>query len=64
MKAAFLVAILIAGLGALAWGVLEVFAGSMSDNPGAGNDMGNQGCIFAVAGLVAVIGAIVWMVRG
>ena len=48
---------------ALGYGALSIFAGSMSDDPYGGQAAANQGAVFGVVGLVAlvaVIGVAVW----
>jgi hypothetical protein len=52
---------IIAGLAALGYGALSVFAGGMSDAPAAGAAAGRTGCIMLAAG-VALLGFGVWMV--
>ena len=63
MVPAFLVLIGFIAVLAMAYGALSVFAGSMSDDPQAGEAAGREGAISFVVGLVAlliVIGAAIW----
>lgn len=52
------VALLLIGLGTLAYGVLATFAAGMSDTSGQGND----GCAPVLVGIVLCIGAILGFV--
>jgi hypothetical protein len=52
----------LAGLAMTGCGALAIFAGGMSDNPGAGADASKQGCILALVGAALLVGCIVGLI--
>ena len=50
----------IASILGLGYGILSFMAGSMSDNPQAGNDAASSGMALAGFSLLALIGCIIW----
>lgn len=56
--------LLVLGVLALFWGVLQFLAGAMSDAPSEGESNTKAGAIIAGIGLLSIIGSIVIFIKG
>jgi hypothetical protein len=51
------------GLAIAAFGVLEIFAGGMSDAPAEGDAAGKNGCVLLICGALIFVACILWLVH-